>query len=154
MSADMLRKLILVGMLTLVEQGSTVQICTAQVTSFAFFSAHVRMLPYRHMEDNVLRTTTEIHLFVILVMVLAFKSSMDETVKENYDIAATVLFIVFVPVFFILCLAHKWRSVMADDVETSALTTHTARLQAAFRRQLLGRDKDVRAQLAHLNFKF
>jgi hypothetical protein len=56
--ADMLRKLLLVGMLTLVQQGTTLQICAGVVTSFVFFAAHVRMLPYRHIEDNILKATT------------------------------------------------------------------------------------------------
>ena len=162
----MLRKLILVGMLTLVEQGSTLQVCRSisaphatrhglssftirlQVcagiaTSFAFFSAHISTLPYRFLEDNMLKATTEIHLFILLLLVLAFKSNMEreEYDAHFYDLFATVLFVIFVPVFFLACVVHKWHTVLSDDVEATALTTYTAQLQAAFHRHRLGRDK-------------
>ena len=58
----MLRKLMLVGMLSVVDQGSTMQVVAGITTSFAFFAAHVRTLPYRHMEDNVLKATTEVRI--------------------------------------------------------------------------------------------
>jgi hypothetical protein len=95
------------------------------------------------MEDNLLKATTEIHLFVILVLVLAFKSNMERESfdRHHYDVFATVLFILFVPVFFLACVVHKWQTVVQDDIATSGLTTDTARLQAAFGRHRLGRDK-------------
>ena len=56
----MLRKLLLVGMLSIVDQGSTMQVVAAIATSFAFFATHIRTLPYRHTEDNILKATTEV----------------------------------------------------------------------------------------------
>jgi hypothetical protein len=46
----MLRKLLLVGLLSVVEQGSTVQVCAGLATSFVCFAAHVYTSPYRHTE--------------------------------------------------------------------------------------------------------
>ena len=63
-------------MLSLVSQGSTFQICVGLLLSFGFFAGHVRTLPYRHFEDNILKATTEIHLFLIMVLVLALKTDM------------------------------------------------------------------------------
>jgi hypothetical protein len=77
------RKLLLVGMLTLVQQGSVLQICTGLATSFVFFAAHVRTLPFRHMEDNILKATTEAHLFTILVLVLTLKSGLENEVFDE-----------------------------------------------------------------------
>ena len=100
-------------------------------------------------EDNVLKATTEAHLFVILLMVLAFKSNMDRETfaAEDYDLLATVLFIVFVPTFFIGCTFSKWRTVTKDEKEATLCTTHTAKLQQSFRRHRLGRDKPDDRQL-------
>ena len=44
-SYDMIRKLLLVGMLTLVQQGSVLQVCAGLATSFVFFATHVRAPP-------------------------------------------------------------------------------------------------------------
>ena len=147
----MLRKLILVGMLTLVQQGSTVQICAGVAASFLFFAAHIHTMPYRHLEDNILKATTEVHLFVILLLVLTCKTDLEsESVNvEHYDLVVTGLFVVFVPVAALLCIGSKWRHVAEIDIQASSLTTHTARLQAAFQRQIRGRDTDAdRALLA------
>eukprot|EP01046_Picozoa_sp_COSAG06_P029965 COSAG06_NODE_2819_length_6234_cov_2.814996_1_plen_1898_part_00 len=142
-SFDMIRKLLLVGMLTLVQQGSVLQICAGLATSFVFFAAHVRALPFRHMEDNVLKATTEAHLFTILVLVLTLKSGLENEVldEEFYDTACTVLFVIFVPLAFIICIAHKWHTVVAHGVDATSHNTHTQYLQAAFQRHRLGRDK-------------
>ena len=43
----MLRKLILVGMLTVVPAGSSFQAATGLACSFAFFAAHIRLMPFR-----------------------------------------------------------------------------------------------------------
>lgn len=58
LGADMLRKLLLVGMLTLVQQGTSLQVFAGVVISFGFFAAHTRTMPYRHVEDNILKATT------------------------------------------------------------------------------------------------
>jgi hypothetical protein len=148
---DMTRKLILVGMLTSVERGSTLQVCTGLCFSFVFFAAHMKTMPYRHVEDNILKACTEIHLFVILMLVLTLKSDLhgEAFSVHEYDAIATVLFLLLVPLTAILCIWHKWRTVVRDDIESAKDITHTAKLQKAFSRQRLGRDKDEdRALLA------
>ena len=137
------RKLLLVGMLTVVQQGSVLQICAGLATSFVFFAAHVRTLPFRHFEDNVLKATTEAHLFIILVLALTLKSGLEnEQFDESfYDTACTVLFVIFVPLALIACVAHKWHTVVQHNIDASEHYTHTQVLQAAFHRHRLGRDK-------------
>eukprot|EP01047_Picozoa_sp_COSAG01_P069436 COSAG01_NODE_10273_length_2204_cov_1.776247_1_plen_115_part_10 len=49
---DMLRKLVFVGMLAVVPVGSSLQAATGIACSFAFFAAHVRLMPFRFREDN------------------------------------------------------------------------------------------------------
>ena len=63
--ADMLRKLLLVGLLTIVDQGSTVQVCAGLATSFVCFAAHVYTLPYRHTEDNLLKGLSDHTMYFI-----------------------------------------------------------------------------------------
>jgi hypothetical protein len=139
---DMLRKLLLVGMLTVVPAGSTFQVATGMATSFLFFAAHVRCLPFRFLEDNVLKATTEAHLFVVLVLVMTLKARPDgEFVDvDDYDTLCGVAFVLLVPVTAVVCIIFKWRTVVGD--EAAALTlSKTARLKMAFERQRRGRDK-------------
>ena len=101
------------------------------------------------MEDNILKATTESHLFLILLLVLTFKSNMErETFNSaDYDMVATVLFVLFVPLCAFGCLASKWRAVTNDEMAAELCTTHAARMQAAFHRHRLGRDKPDDRQL-------
>jgi hypothetical protein len=55
--------------------------------------------------------------------------------------ACTILFVIFVPVAAILCIAHKWYIVVSHSVDDTTFTSHTEYLQTAFQRHRLGRDK-------------
>ena len=140
---DMMRKLVVVGMLTTVERGSTTQVVAGIVFSFLFFAAHVRTLPYRHMEDNILKATTEGHLFIVFLMVLTLKSDLHGEVlgADAYDFWATVLFVIMVPCTAIGCIGRKWYLAVTDDVESSNDKTYTESLQTSFNRMRMFRDK-------------
>eukprot|EP01045_Picozoa_sp_COSAG04_P006008 COSAG04_NODE_288_length_17855_cov_32.496621_7_plen_648_part_00 len=145
----MTRKLCVIGLLSVVSQGSTFQICAGVLTSFIFFAGHVRSLPYRHWEDNVLKAATEFHLFLIMVLVLALKTDLSsETYSESvYDTVAFVLWVLFVPVAFLACLWSKWRAVVQNDISQTNMTSKLRILEEAFRRYRLGRDKVEDRQL-------
>ena len=64
---DMIRKLLLIGFLTLVEVGTTTQVVAGVILSFMFFAVHVKYMPFRHHEDNMLRATAEAHLFIVTI---------------------------------------------------------------------------------------
>jgi hypothetical protein len=51
----MLRKLLLVGLLTVVKRGSILQVCVGMWTCLIFLAAQVRSMPFRFDEDNVLK---------------------------------------------------------------------------------------------------
>jgi hypothetical protein len=146
---DMLRKLFLVGVLSAVDRGSTVQVCAGLAFSFAFFAAHIKTMPYRHAEDNFLKATTEAHLFIVMVMVLVFKGDLKGEALEagDYDAIVTYLFVLCVPISAAICIIRKWHVVVKHDIESAADTTHTDRLITAFNRQRLGKDKDEDRQL-------
>jgi hypothetical protein len=141
---DMMRKLVVVGMLTTVERGSTTQVVAGIVFSFIFFAAHIRTLPYRHMEDNILKATTEGHLFIVFLMVLTLKSDLHGEVlgADAYDFWATVLFVIMVPCTAIGCIGRKWYLAVTDDVESSNDKTYTESLKTSFNRIRMFRDKD------------
>ena len=61
----MLRKLMLVGMLVVAGRGSVAQLFLALVISFVSFSLQVKLTPYRHTEDNVLKAAVEMHIFLV-----------------------------------------------------------------------------------------
>ena len=84
--------------------------------SFFFFSAHIKYMPYRHIEDNALRATTELHLFLVMQMVLTLKGDLSGEIWniETYDMLATVLFILFVPVGT-QSLIHSLRMIVDKD---------------------------------------
>ena len=96
------------------------------------------------MQDNVLKATTEAHLFTILVLVLTLKSGLNNEILDEgfYDNVCTVLFVMFVPVAAVLCVAHKWRTVVRHSVDDRQQVSHTDRLRQAFNRHRLGQDKD------------
>jgi hypothetical protein len=118
-SIDMGRKLAIIGVLSQVSQGSTFQICVGILTTFVFFAGHVAILPYRHWEDNLFKATTELHLFCMMVLVLALKTDMasEKTYSVGfYDYSVFILWVILVPATFFLCVWSKFRSVIEDDI--------------------------------------
>eukprot|EP01046_Picozoa_sp_COSAG06_P017088 COSAG06_NODE_1150_length_10499_cov_45.337115_1_plen_1808_part_00 len=116
---DMIRKLTIIGMLSLVSPGSTFQICVGILTGFLFFAGHVAIRPYRHWEDNFFKATTELHLFFMMVLVIALKTDLASEKAFSvafYDRVVFVLWMILVPGAFIFCVWSKLRSVVEDDI--------------------------------------
>jgi hypothetical protein len=128
----------------MVPMGTTSQVVVGVVLSFGFFSAHIKFMPYRHREDNWLRATTELHLFVVMQMVLTLKGDLSGEMwdVETYDIFATVLFIVFVPVALMVCIACKWYRVVQDDIAARSEQPYIDRVKLAFARHQQGSDTE------------
>lgn len=140
---EMIRKLILVGVLALVPVGSSLQTAAGLVCSFLFFAAHIHFMPLRFWEDNLLKATTEVHLFIVFLLVLTLKTqpSGEVAATEEYDIIASITFVIMVPVTTIVCIILKWRTVVTSAAHNKDLTK-TELLKTAFKRHLIGRDKD------------
>eukprot|EP01052_Picozoa_sp_SAG31_P027783 SAG31_NODE_2629_length_5350_cov_2.286612_5_plen_713_part_01 len=131
---DMVRKLLLVGMLTLAGQGSTAQLFVGICISICSFAAQIRCQPYKHAEDNWFKTAIEMQILLTMIVALVLKNiaglAPDEVLlsRDFYDEFLTCAFIVLVPVCFVLTLLRKkWllRHVLqysetADDPVTSA----------------------------------
>lgn len=60
-SLDLVRKLLLVGLVLLLGRGSVAQIIVALMLSFGFFALHMRTWPYKLYPDNLFRAATEMH---------------------------------------------------------------------------------------------
>jgi hypothetical protein len=101
-------------------------------------------MPYRLKEDNWLRATTELHLFIVMQMVLTLKGDLSGEMwdVETYDIFATVLFIMFVPVALIACIACKWYHVVQYDIAARKKLPYIDRIKLAFARHQQGSDKE------------
>jgi Ca2+-binding EF-hand superfamily protein len=149
---DMLRKLLLVGLLTIVDRGSTLQVCVGMLTCLFFIVAHIAFLPFRYYEDNVLKASTEIHLFMMLMTILALKGGVaGEWLRENdYDIVLTVLFLLFVPGVMVVAIGHKWINSerIAMRAVSSSFEDKRASSDALFRR--LDIDDDGRLTKAEI----
>eukprot|EP01045_Picozoa_sp_COSAG04_P018744 COSAG04_NODE_1758_length_5668_cov_2.648411_2_plen_1402_part_00 len=117
---DLLRKLLLVGLVLLVGRGTVAQNIVAQVLSFGFFALQVSTKPFKLHQDNVFRATTEIHVFLVIATSLALRSDLsnEDVSKAWYDWGLFVSFLVLVPGAFTLAVYSKVRAsdkILSDE---------------------------------------
>ena len=65
---DMLRKLALSGLLQFVQRGTAAQVLVGCVLAFGAFGVHVRLLPYRDAEANLLKACAEMLIFLVFLV--------------------------------------------------------------------------------------
>ena len=153
---DLLRKMLLVGLLSVVDRGSVAQVWVGIICSFCFALLHVKTLPFRHWEDNLLKMMIEAHIFVVLLLVLTLKTDLhgETLTAEYYDRITSALLLVMVFLFTILCIAIKWArlkrnasSTVANsdsDFDTVISTQDEAsKLQNAFKRYMQAQDSSA-----------
>jgi hypothetical protein len=112
--ADMLRKLALSGLLQFVERGTAVQVLVGCCISFASFGVHVRLLPYREAEANVLKVCAEAVLFLtflisFILRVLPRVEAYEPVGAEAYGYVLLSTFGVFAALFFGLVTRQAYR---------------------------------------------
>jgi hypothetical protein len=139
-SVDMLRKLVLVGLVVLAGRGSILQNVLANVLSFGFFALHVSRMPFKMREDNWLRASCEFHVFWTITTAFVMKSDLSheelygiKVQKLFYDWVLLVSLVICVPVMFLAALYSKLQRVPALSLESPALVP-----QAAFARYRVG----------------
>jgi hypothetical protein len=159
-SLDMARKLLLVGMVLLVERGSVTQVLIALVISFLFIAAQANLWPYKIQEDNRLRVFTEFHVFLTIAVALAFKTDLDSPFaasrsasiddeeryqddvtsrKIYYDYFLMGTFMVMVPGAWVATVVSKLRKVNKVLQASDGPTEHLAAgMKAAYQRYSLG----------------
>jgi hypothetical protein len=108
---DMLRKLALVGLVLLVGRGSVAQLSVAIALSFGFFALQLYTSPYKAHSDNMFRTASELHVFIVITTALVLKNNLAiEVVTEDaYDIFLFLSFLVLVPFAFVVSVLSKVR---------------------------------------------
>jgi hypothetical protein len=124
---DMVRKLMLVGMLVVVGRGSVAQLFLANTISFGSFALQVKLMPYRHAEDNLLKAAVEIHIFLLVSVALALKGLRHDqahgTGSESemlYDVVLIISFVLMVPIAFIWAVMAKRKMMEKALREASA----------------------------------
>ena len=151
---DLLRKLLLVGMLAVVERGSVAQVLAGLLCSFVFFALHIKSWPFRHPQDNILKACMEAHIFLVLQLVLTMKTDLhgEALLPGDYDMLTLVSFLVLVPGGVFVCISHKcFQYVRGDKHDDNS--THDTRLRSAFKRYLKACDTEQDRKLLSAEFK-
>jgi hypothetical protein len=65
---DMMRKLSLSGLLQFAERGTATQVLLGCCLAFFSFGLQIRLLPYRQLEANILKTTADLVLFLTFLI--------------------------------------------------------------------------------------
>ena len=112
--ADMLRKLALSGLLQFVQRGTAAQVLVGCCISFASFGVHVRLLPYRESEANVLKVCAEAVLFLTFLISFILRVlprvEMYEPVRaETYGYLLLSSYGVFATLFVALFARQTYR---------------------------------------------
>jgi serine/threonine protein kinase len=148
---DMVRKLLLVGVLVLVERGSIAQIACAACLSVSFIMMHFKLWPYKLSADSVFKALVEVQIFATVLAALVLKEDLSGEVagKGFYDLVLITLFIANVPTAFAYTVvakvqyARKLLSEMQRTDEFQLSRTEVA-MQALARHQAgLGSTEDV-----------
>eukprot|EP01047_Picozoa_sp_COSAG01_P041826 COSAG01_NODE_3614_length_5866_cov_4.599619_2_plen_1512_part_00 len=112
-SVDMLRKILLVGVVVLAGRGSVAQLLFSITLSFMFFSFHVKMWPMKTDADNYLRASCEFHVFITILVGFAMKSDLSHEPLQLvfYDWLLLVTMVLSVLLGTILTIYRKWRRI-------------------------------------------
>jgi hypothetical protein len=157
-SLDMLRKLVLVGLILLVDRGSVAQAMTSLCLAVFFLSLQMKNWPYKNDWDNKLRVMTEAHVCLTIAVALAFCSDLDSTAgfgdddheiealktemsrkKNLYDWLLVLTFILCVPGALLVTMTAKIRLVMrALQRVPNGACERDANIKSAFERSRLG----------------
>ena len=133
LGVDMIRKLLLVGMLVTFGRGSVAQLFIAIGVSFACFTLQVHFAPYKHKEDNLFKIAIELQIALTIVIALVLKSleyqeSSSTEVERNdariYDYLLIISFVLCVPVCFVwtIIVKRKMMRKIMNSLEDGAST--------------------------------
>jgi hypothetical protein len=124
---ELVRKLLLSGILGLVGRGSIAQAVAGTVISFAFFAMHLSVMPYKTATLNFVKGVYEVQLFVVLLASVVLQSKNvgfdSEVVQpETYGDIQTVATALIVPVIvFMICYNVKGLAKISDDTADEQL---------------------------------
>lgn len=81
---DLLRKLILSGLMIFVKPGTVIQAFTSMMISYLFVLIHVKLWPYPSVGSNLLKLFTEVQLFLVLAISLVLQISDKQLAAEGF----------------------------------------------------------------------
>jgi hypothetical protein len=110
---DMVRKVLMVGVVVLVGRGSVMQLVMGATVTFSFFSAHAKLWPYRVEQDNIFRATTEAHLFITVMGSFVLRENMQMQMQQGafdylVEFLLSIAFVFCVPVAFVYVIVKKF----------------------------------------------
>ena len=99
---ELVRKLILAGLIGLVGRGTVLQTLLATVISFMFFALSFREMPLRTRRLNVVKVLSELQLFSILLVCMILRTAKNGLVGEwmqvdGYGLCQLVATVAIVP---------------------------------------------------------
>ena len=124
---DMVRKLLLVGVLAVAGRGSVSQLFVAAIVSCVSLVLQVYLSPYKHREDNVFKTVVEIHILLVVLIAPVLKSLQSDDAEAEvvpvavYDALLVISFIASIIVGFVWTVCAK-RSMMKAALRERAVT--------------------------------
>ena len=121
---DMVRKLILTGLITFMGKGTVSQLFVGILVTFFFFCLHISYHPYKQKEDNFLKACADLELFFVMLVTLVQKMDVetdtdrdsatrstafigDKLRREDYDAMVLYSFVLLVVVAYIAVVAYK-----------------------------------------------
>ena len=112
---DLLRKLILSGIMIFVKPGTVIQAFTSMLISYVFVLIHLSVWPYVLKASNLLRLFTEIQLFLVLAVSLVLQIDALQLDEEGYgvDFYQTLLAVILGP----LGIAVTLKTLLPDKHE-------------------------------------
>ena len=141
---DLLRKLVLVGLVLLVGKGTTLQVLVAVFFSAAFLVLHIKTWPFKDDADNCFRAASEVHVFITFVVCLALKGERERGGEDSgsyYDWYVFCTFVLLLPGGFLATIAFKLRA--AWELEREDGEKHPERHSAERMLRGLGDESDT-----------
>ena len=80
---ELVRKLILAGLIGLIGRGTVLQTVVATLISFMFFALAFREMPYSTRRLNLIKVLSEFQLFLILLLCVVLRTNMNGLGAEH-----------------------------------------------------------------------
>eukprot|EP01048_Picozoa_sp_COSAG05_P010327 COSAG05_NODE_900_length_6670_cov_2.425963_2_plen_1627_part_00 len=121
-------KLLLIGLLIFISQGSSFQAFVGGIIAFVFFAIQARMWPYVHREDNVLKALSQATMFVTLFVSVILRTDLDERndAVSRDDYGTLLIFaIASTPLVWIFIMLRRLKQYCSRRREKDASTKNS-----------------------------
>jgi hypothetical protein len=124
---ELFRKLILTGFISVFQRGSIAQTVVATLLSFFFFALTLREQPFAARHLNIIKVTTEIQLFIILLCCVVLQTheqgfETEVVTQDDYGLIQVVATLAAMPptCYFVLKGVRDFLMTPADDEDNKA----------------------------------